>query len=228
MDTLQLGYLGELIEALRRTPSSKIRATDMELIRYLLKWPTEQLFPVIDLLRFFLLHPFSNELFKGSDRGLGQIVEALGWLKDVNTPVALCGMRFFANCFCYSTNLYSIVEKRDMLCQKFRNAGLVASTNKNTRLALATTLLNLASGTATFVKGSKDLAAVVDLAVELLAVEKEVEGRYRLVSCLGTAVVADAKCKPKVMSALGKLGAQLTGDPKLQAAAQELRMASQA
>ena len=50
------------IEALRRTPSSKIRATDMELARYLLKWPAEMLFPVIDLLRFFLLHPFSNEM----------------------------------------------------------------------------------------------------------------------------------------------------------------------
>merc|ERR1719321_2327703 len=150
-------------------------------------------------MRLYALHPACNEMFKGSDRGMSQIIEALGWLKDPNAPLALCAMRFFCNCFCFPTNQFAMLEKSQVLCQKWRDLKIAGSTNKNTRLALATAALNLTVAAGSF-KKKTDLSGVAQLALEHLGTEPEAEARYRLVVCLGTAVLNDPSCKGAVAS----------------------------
>jgi hypothetical protein len=225
MDALNLQYLGELVLALRKSPSSTIRGCDQDLLRRLKGWPDDKLFPVIDLMRLYCLHPACNEMFKGSDRGMSQIMESLGWLKDPNAPLSLCAMRFFCNCFCFPTNQFAMLEKSQVLCQKWKELKIAQSTNKNTRLALATACLNLTVAAGSFTKKKAALSDVVQLALEHLGSETEPEARYRLVACLGTAVVNDPNCKGVVSSGFAPLASKLTGDAKLTQAVQELKQA---
>jgi len=203
LDALSISYLPDLMRSLKKGPGSTIRECDKDVLKLLCKWPLDKLFPVIDLMRLFLLHPASGDLFKGSDRGLGQITESLCWLSDVNAPAALCGMRFFANCFASQTNSFPVYEQRQLLCQRFEP--VVKSTNKNTRLALATVLLNFAVTSMSRKEKVLDCACVVDLLVKHLAAEGEAEARYRLLAALGTFVVRDRTLAAQVVSKISSL-----------------------
>merc|ERR1711870_74746 len=79
-------------------------------------WPQENLFPVIDLQRLYILHPGSTELFKGTDKGAKIIARMLKCLKaDTNGPLGLCAARFLANLFQCGVNKHAIYDKRRLV-----------------------------------------------------------------------------------------------------------------
>jgi hypothetical protein len=118
-----------------------------------------------------------------------------------------------------------MLEKSQVLCQKWRDLKISGSTNKNTRLALATAALNLTVAAGSFTKQKASLSDVVQLVLEHLGTEAEAETRFRLVVCLGTAVLNDPNCKGIVSSGFTPLAPKLAGDAKLAQAVQELKQA---
>merc|ERR1711879_950438 len=89
--------------------ASEFRPCEKEVVHVRLKeWPSDKMFPVVDLWRLFLTHPQSADYYKGSDRGspiLSQICSLLD--TDVNGPLGLCCARYLANLFIYQTNRYA-------------------------------------------------------------------------------------------------------------------------
>merc|ERR1719464_1449691 len=134
MEELEVGYLKDAIAKLK----SNIMSAELR------KWPSDRMFPVVDLWRLFLMHPQSADYFKGSDRGTTFISQVLGYLSsEVNGALGLCSARYLANLFNYQTNRYAIFDKRELVLKTVGPA-LVSTTNKHTRLACASLLLNIA------------------------------------------------------------------------------------
>mmetsp|Transcript_49908 Transcript_49908/g.139713 ORF Transcript_49908/g.139713 Transcript_49908/m.139713 type:complete len:746 (+) Transcript_49908:75-2312(+) len=145
LDATEILHFNELITKLKSGVMSKeIRDCERQVMKDRLgEWPTDKLFPVVDLWRLYLVHPQSADNFKGSDRGapfLSKVVQLL--LHDVNSPLALCSARFLANLFIYQTNRYALFDKRDFILKSIEPA--FASTNKHTKVACTTLLLNFA------------------------------------------------------------------------------------
>jgi len=145
LDPTELLHLNEAITKLKSGILSKeFRDCEKEIIHVRLKqWPGDKLFPVLDLWRLFLVHPQSADFFKGTDRGTSFISDACQFLNgDINGPVGLCSARYLANLFLYQTNKYAIFDKKAYVLKNIEPA--LRSTNKNTRLATVTVLLNFA------------------------------------------------------------------------------------
>eukprot|EP00927_Polykrikos_kofoidii_P049319 TRINITY_DN43393_c0_g1_i1.p1 TRINITY_DN43393_c0_g1~~TRINITY_DN43393_c0_g1_i1.p1 ORF type:complete len:765 (+),score=159.92 TRINITY_DN43393_c0_g1_i1:70-2295(+) len=145
LDDNDVMFLKEAIGKLKSGVLSKtLRDCEKEVIfKKLGEWPTDKLFPVVDLWRLFLVFPQSADNFKGSDRGAPLLAKIVGLLTaDVNGNVALCCSRFLANLFIFQTNRYAIFDKRDFVLKAIRSA--LGSKNKHTRVACTSVLLNMA------------------------------------------------------------------------------------
>lgn len=145
LDATEVMHLKNGIDKLKSgIMSNEIRPTERDIIRSRLgEWPTDKLFPVADLWRLYLVHPQSADFFKGSDRGAPFIAQILQLLAgDNNGPLGLCCTRFLANLFIYQTNRYAIFDKRQFVLRAVEPA--LSSTNKHTRVASCTVLLNMA------------------------------------------------------------------------------------
>lgn len=146
MDALEIGFFKDAVDKLKSTIMSKeFRNCEKEVIHVKLKeWPQDRLFPVIDLWRLFLVHPQSADYFKGSDRGTPFITQVVNLLtSDASGPLGLCASRYLANLFIYQTNKYAVFDKRDFVLKAVEQV-LGVSTNKHTKLACTSLLLNTA------------------------------------------------------------------------------------
>jgi len=139
-------YLKDAIAKLKSNlMSAEFRNCEKEVIHVKLKeWPNDRLFPVVDLWRLFLVHPTSADYFKGSDRGTPFITQVVSLLSgEPSGALGLCCARYLANLFIYQTNRYAIFDKRELVLKALEPV-LATSTNKHTRLACTSVLLNLA------------------------------------------------------------------------------------
>lgn len=146
MDASEVILLKDAIAKLKSNIMSvEFRNSEKEVIHTKLKeWPSDRLFPVIDLWRLFLVHPQSADYFKGSDRGTPFITQVVGLLSsDANGALGLCGARYLANLFIYQTNRYAVFDKREFVLKAIEPV-LGSTTNKHTRVACASVLLNIA------------------------------------------------------------------------------------
>ncbi|CAK9034831.1 Phospholipase A-2-activating protein (PLA2P) (PLAP), partial [Durusdinium trenchii] len=144
LDPVDTQHLIEGISKLKMGVSTELRDCEKEIIvKKLGKWPNDKLFPVVDLWRLLLAHPSSSDFFKGSDRGTSYILQVLNLLAvDINSPLGLCAARYLANLFIYQTNKYAAFDKRELVLNGVEAA--ISSTNKHTKLACASVLLNMA------------------------------------------------------------------------------------
>jgi len=144
LDPVEVNHLTEGINKLKTGVTTELRNVEKEMITVKLgQWPKEKLFPVVDLWRLYLVHPTSSDLFKGSDRGTGLIMQVLGYLaSDLNGPLGLCSSRYLANLFIYQTNKYAAFDKKDLILKGIEPA--LSSTNKHTKVACTSLLLNIA------------------------------------------------------------------------------------
>mmetsp|Transcript_15532 Transcript_15532/g.47871 ORF Transcript_15532/g.47871 Transcript_15532/m.47871 type:complete len:867 (+) Transcript_15532:108-2708(+) len=146
MDPVEVGLLKDAVGKLKSNiMSCEFRGCEKEVIHVKLKeWPSDRLFPVIDLWRLFLVHPQSADYFKGSDRGTPFITQVVGLLSsDPSGPLGLCSARYLANLFIYQTNKYAVFDKRDFVLKALEPV-LSSSTNKHTKVACTSLLLNIA------------------------------------------------------------------------------------
>lgn len=144
MDSQEILYLTGAIDKLKSGAMKDLRACEKDVIHAKLgKWPNDKLFPVIDLWRLYLNHPQCCDYFKGSDRGQPFITQVLNLLaSDPNGALGMCSSRYIANLFQFQTNRYALFDKRVAVLRNV-DASL-GSTNKHTRVACVTVLLNLA------------------------------------------------------------------------------------
>mmetsp|Transcript_39387 Transcript_39387/g.116794 ORF Transcript_39387/g.116794 Transcript_39387/m.116794 type:complete len:743 (-) Transcript_39387:20-2248(-) len=144
LTAVDVGLLGDAIAKLKAGVASEFRQSEKEVIFVKLKaWPQDKLFPVVDLWRLFNAHPVSSDLYKGSDRGVPFITQVLGGLSaEPSGPLGLCCARYIANLFIYQTNRYAIFDKRDLVYKCLE--GALATTNKHTKIACTSILMNVA------------------------------------------------------------------------------------
>lgn len=197
LEELEVTFLTEAIGKLKSgSLKTEFRACEKDVIHVkLAAWPAERMFPVIDLWRLFLLHSQSSDLFKGSDRGTAFIKQVADFLvAEPNSALGLCCARYIANLFQYQTVRYAAFDKRDLLLRAIGPA--LDSSNKHTRLASATVLLNFAVvlHEASMPPKPWEAAfaeAVARLALQALEKPNEGEVMKRLVFAIGTLAVRD-------------------------------------
>jgi PUL domain len=82
---LELQTLDSLLELIKNKPfyhSSKVSKQGFELVRKLLKFPADKVFPSLDLYRMFLMHPHSSEHYKLFEIGIEFLSTIISFLKD--------------------------------------------------------------------------------------------------------------------------------------------------
>ncbi|CAJ1433075.1 unnamed protein product, partial [Effrenium voratum] len=196
LDPVEVNHLTAGISKLQMGVSTELRDCEKEIITKTLgKWPNDKLFPVVDLWRLLLAHPSSADLFKGSDRGTSYILQVLSLLAaDINGPLGLCAARYLANLFIYQTNKYAAFDKRDLVLNGVEAA--LNSSNKHTKLACTSVLLNLAI---VLYESSQPPKAfdescglrVARLALTFLAKAEEEDARCRAMLAIGTLLTRD-------------------------------------
>ncbi|CAL1156760.1 unnamed protein product [Cladocopium goreaui] len=229
LDPIEVNHLTEGISKLKMGVSTELRDCEKEIIvKKLGKWPNDKLFPVVDLWRLLLAHPSSSDFFKGSDRGTAYILQVLSLLTvDINSPLGLCASRYLANLFIYQTNKYAAFDKRDLVLNGIESA--MNSTNKHTKLACTSVLLNMAiilyeSSQPPKAFDEATAQRILQLALSFLGKAEDEDARCRAMLAVGTLLTRDpakrplsAACKagdlPGKISALeSKLGAAAAAD----------------
>jgi hypothetical protein len=121
--------------------SSKVSKQGFELVKKMLKFPHDQVFPCLDIYRMFLMHPHSSENYKLFEFAL----EYLGLLINhlVNGPAAtqLLALRCIVNLFNNNASQYVLLQKRQYVLDNVSQF-VCHPDNKNIRQAAATIMLN--------------------------------------------------------------------------------------
>jgi len=227
LDPTEVQFLTEAIAKLRSgVMSTELRDCEQKVMLVkLAEWPSEKMFPVVDLWRLYLVHPQSSDIFKGSDRGAPFIVKVCGLLgNDISGALGMCCVRWLANLSIYQTSRYSAFDKRDFVLKALEPA--LSSTNKHCKVGCATVLLNYAivlhESSQPPKTWDKDFAAsVAQMALSLLDRTGPDDGdaQQRALLGIGSLLPRDkqnggriaAQCKErgllaKVAAAEGKLG----------------------
>lgn len=79
-----LDSLLELIKDKAFYHSTKVHKLGYDLIKKLFKFPSDKIFPVLDIYRMFLIHPGSSENFKVFETGIEYFGNIMGNLKEIN------------------------------------------------------------------------------------------------------------------------------------------------
>ena len=117
----------------------------MELKEYLnlfKSWSGDNLIPVFDVFRMYLIHPESGLLFKQVGGGIEQIAILLQNIKNSNNiTIKILVLRCLCNLFNneYSKSLLTVTKKDEILNIL---SGLADSDNKNIRRGIITLLFN--------------------------------------------------------------------------------------
>eukprot|EP00434_Breviolum_minutum_P002982 symbB.v1.2.002621.t1/scaffold139.1/size300179/4 len=229
LDPVEVQHLTEGINKLKLGVTTELRDCEKEImVKKLGSWPNDKLFPVVDLWRLLLAHPSSSDFFKGSDRGTAYILQVLNLLSvDINSPLGLCAARYLANLFIYQTNKYAAFDKRDLLLNGIEQA--INSSNKHTKLACSSVLLNMAiivyeSSQPPKAFDEATSSRILQLALSLLGKAEE-DAQCRAMLAIGTLLTRDPAHRPlsgacKAADLGSKIGAL---ESKLGAAAVDLK-----
>ena len=68
-EILSLDRLVTLLSTPNTYHTTEVYTGEFDLVKKLMTWPKDKIFPILDLFRVFILHPNAVDLFKGSDYG---------------------------------------------------------------------------------------------------------------------------------------------------------------
>ena len=114
----------------------KLSNDDNALISALLRWPAENLFPVLDVCRVAVLSRWSAAFVQSSN--LSDKFRMIGRLSSV--PNLLTATRFAANLFAHSGSKEWLLSNSSIILESLSNS--VAINNRNLAIALASLVLN--------------------------------------------------------------------------------------
>ncbi|KAL6647131.1 hypothetical protein ACP70R_014568 [Stipagrostis hirtigluma subsp. patula] len=193
----ELSRLAAIVQVLKNTSfyhTSKLADADMALLLKMLKsWPPQMLFPVIDFLRMFVLHPDgATLLLKAIETGNDVLVET--FRKAVAPPVQPANVLTILKAI---TNLFD----KSCLHQWLRThcaeiidsvSSCKPSFSKNSHLAYATLLLNYAVLSIQS-KDEQSQAQILSAALEIAEDDaQDVDSKYRALVAIGTLMLNGA------------------------------------
>jgi hypothetical protein len=111
-------------------------------IKKLLTFPVDKVFPCLDLYRIYLLHPSAYEQFAGSDAGAFYVHALLAFIKDTNHPkaVLMLALRSLNNLFKNQSSAHVALKNREAILEAASH--LISHADKNVRQAAITLILN--------------------------------------------------------------------------------------
>lgn len=130
----------ELIKNKAFYHSSKVSKQGFEMLKKILRFPSDKAFPVLDIYRMFLMHPHSSEHYKVFENAIEYLNIIIGHVKSQTQATQLVGLRCLVNLFNNSASLFCLQQKRQYILDNVSE--FVYSDNKNVRQAAITLLLN--------------------------------------------------------------------------------------
>jgi PUL domain len=112
----------------------------VDIIKRCLEFPSDKLFPCLDLYRIFLLHPYSSEGYSGSDGGSYFLAILLAQL-DKSAPKAniMLAVRCLCNLFKNQSSQHAVLKNRQRIIDAV--ATHLYHEDKNVRQAVITLML---------------------------------------------------------------------------------------
>ena len=177
----------ELIKNKQFYHSSKVSKQGFDLIKKLLKFPSDKVFPCLDIYRMFLMHPHSSEHYKVFEVSLEFLNLLISHLKESTEPTVTVTLRCFVNLFNNNASQYVLLSKRQYILDNV--AEYAYHPNKNIRAAALTLFLNYSI---------------------LLLDKPDQEGRVQLLSAMSECFdqEKDAQNYLKLVTAVGNLAWQ--------------------
>lgn len=191
----------------------------------LAKWPTAQVFPVLDIARLVVATPSGAACLFGRRNGVAlthvlRHVNAAfpadaAAMPDADAPpppkapgaVALLGCRFAVNLFHNRVVASTARTRQADILAAFRRAAGAASVAARARDTFAVLLLNYAVALSEARAPAADRAPVLEAAVAGLRVEREEPVAFRLAVALGTLMAGDDKAVTEAAMTLGAAAA---------------------
>ncbi|XP_066460396.1 phospholipase A-2-activating protein isoform X1 [Eleutherodactylus coqui] len=182
--------LDKLLSLAVNTSRETATAQQVDTLWRAVQWPEDIVFPALDILRLAIKNPTVNEMFCSEREGsafthyLFRIMRPAG--KQANQLLAL---RTFCNCFSLESGAKFMMSQRDSVITK--SIELKSVSNKNVHIALATLLLNYATGLHVLsdLEGKAQCLSAISTVLEVV---QDLEAAFRLLVALGTVVSDDS------------------------------------
>ncbi len=134
MSMVDESELNSLLAALKDTSKyhlNKLSEQHYEVLQTkLLKWPSEYMFPVVDIVRMVLMHPTSQSFFGTYERGTDFFTSIMRCLKeDSAPPLLITTLRCMCNMCDGTSTSYVINKMMKMIFDQLTN--IVVHKNKN-------------------------------------------------------------------------------------------------
>lgn len=180
----ELTGLERLLQVVASPEGESPTSHQLETLWKMLQWPSDKVFPALDVLRLAIRHPVVNEHLCNAKDG-DRFIDHLLKLGSQDNPGAnqMLALRTLCNAFRCPAGLSLLSRHQERLVQSATDNA--ASTHKGTRIALSTLMLNFAAESTR----SGDLesrAHLMSSASTLLRSEKEPEAAFRLMVAVGT------------------------------------------
>ena len=178
---------------------SGITMKAQEVLAKFMLWPSDKLFPCIDLIRMVVLLIHDATYFAGPGCHILETILAASSNSDASIPTKLVTLKLLCNCFKHASLTVWLSSKADHILNAFST--LSDSNNKHIRLALSNFLLNLSVLlSAPKTRSSPVLFQCSSLACEVIkhAVEDDIEPSFRALVCVGTLVYENTDMKSMV------------------------------
>lgn len=120
-DEMTLKTILETIKNKSTYSTSKFTESQFELLEQkLLKWPFENVFPVIDVLRMMLMHPGIQAFFGTYEKGVDFFTNVLRCLKpEAADPLIITTLRCMCNMYEGNSTVYAVTKMMKLVLSQF-------------------------------------------------------------------------------------------------------------
>ena len=201
LNSVEMNLIESVVELLQKPPSNTnpdLRPAEIQIVHSTLisRFPPESLFVVFDLWRMFVLNSAACVMYKDSHGGSQYMITAARYLEQNSTNnTGLCCARYLTNLFSQSVPKWAAVDNQKLFVSALvHTLSTPEGVSKNTQVACASGLANLASAT-TEKATAKSVELAQSLADSIISIihsgiarfDAEVVGR--LLIALGSCVV---------------------------------------
>lgn len=197
-----MSLVEHIISFLQKPPSyssQDLRPVDIQIVHSTLlnKFPPEALFVVFDLWRMFVLNAGACTMYKDSNGGSQYLITAAKYLQaNSSNNTGMCAARYLANIFSQSVPKWAAVENYHLFVPTLVTVlSIEDGVSKNTQLACAAALANVASATtekatSKFVEMAKIIGEhVLSILTKPHVQNIDADVMYRLLIALGCAII---------------------------------------
>ncbi|XP_033096894.1 phospholipase A-2-activating protein-like [Anneissia japonica] len=183
LESSEIEQLRVIAEAASQTNSSE-SLKELHILHKALKWPSDQVFPILDILRLSIRNQFVNQYFCNEQDG----ATFLSYLQHVSSPNSklankMLVFRTLCNAFQCNPGALLLRSNREDIISLLVDSKNIS--NKNLQIALSTVLLNYAVQQHDMQNGEAKLQLLSAVAA-VLEVEQDEEATFRLLVTLGT------------------------------------------